>query len=419
MMMQNLKIYKVKKAVRIFFSCILLFLVSILLYINYKLYYQPSFTNIAQHNINEDLLNELQFLKQSLHNDAADKMQLYYPEGFLFSNAVYALSWIEVASAINDTSLLYNEAHQEINWAIDVINSDKGKARFDTSLQLPYGAFYTGWSNYVLGKKLSIERESFRDSAEINEFKLKCDQINNVISKTIYPESYKDYSWPADVFVCVAALSLHDKLFPPKYQSSIREWLGKVKMNLDSNGFIPYSSDKNGKPIEMARGSAESLMLNFLFEIDPGFGRKQFNLYEAKFLDYRLGLAGIREFPKGTENTGDVDSGPVIFQMGSAATIVGLRVMALYNDSTSAIAIRNGLEAFGFPFTGEDGKKYLLGKWPMADIFIAWSHTLEINKDHKLSTSENWRTAFQLYSLLCLTIFILLLTVIWKRRLAQ
>jgi len=72
-------------------------------------------------------------------------MQLYYPEGFLFSNAVYALSWAEVASAINDASPLYNEASEEITWAIDAINSEKGKARFDTSLQLPYGAFYTGW----------------------------------------------------------------------------------------------------------------------------------------------------------------------------------------------------------------------------------------------------------------------------------
>jgi len=404
------------KAARIFFGCLLFFLTSGLLYINYKLYYQPSFTNIAQCNINEDLLNELQFLKQSLHNNAADKMQLYYPEGFLFSNAVYALSWAEVASAINDASPLYNEASEEITWAIDAINSEKGKARFDTSLQLPYGAFYTGWYTYVLGKKLSIERKDSRDSTDVNEFKLKCDQIDDAISKTIYPESYKNYSWPADVFVCLAALSLHDKLFAPKYQNSIQAWLGKVKTNLDSNGFVPYSADKNGKLLQIARGSSESLILNFLFEIDSTFGRQQFNLYKTRFLDYRLGLPGIREFAKGTQNTGDVDSGPVIFQMGSAATIVGLRVMSLYNDSTSAIAIRNGLEAFGFPFTGDDGKKYLLGKWPMADIFIAWSRSLEINKDHKLSTIDNWRTAFQLYSLLGVTVFILLLILISKRR---
>jgi hypothetical protein len=403
-----------KKFPRVIFSCLLFIIPVLIIYLNVRLYYKPSF-NSNETEINTDLLKQLHFLKSSLHDGAADEMQQVYPEGFIFMQAVYGLSWADVAKASNHNSKLRNEAQKEIQWAYSEVQSGKGRDRFDQTLPLPYGTYYTGWSNYLLGKKLSIERPEERDSLEVLQFSSTCKEIDSIIKTTVYPESYKGYSWPADVCVAVASLSLHDQILKPMFQQTIREWLAKVKIHKDVNGFIPYATVPGGKPIEMARGSSESLILNFLIDIDTAFAREQFDLYKYHFLDSSFGLPGIREFPKGTKNTGDVDSGPVVFDMGSAATIVGMRVLALYGDSTNAVAIRNGIEAFGFPFRSRDQKKYLFGKWPMADVFIAWSHSTEITKDKELHASENWKYKFQLYSLILLIAFAIPLRLLLKK----
>lgn len=404
-----------KRAIKLFFSSLLIIIIAFILFLNLKLYYQPHFLPGKEDNVNADLLKQLSFLKNALHGGAATQMQQAYPEGFIFMQAVYGLSWAEVAIAAEKNTTSYKEAHEEIEWANNAIQSNEGKDRFDQTLPLPYGAYYTGWRNYLLGKKLLAEQPAERDSLEIMQFISTCRKIDSIIQITVYPESYKNFSWPADVFVAVASLSLHDKLFEPVFQQTIHEWLTKVKANTDINGFIPYAVAINGTPVEIARGSSQGLILNFLIDMDTAFARQQFDLYKNKFLDHRFGLPGIREFPKGNENTGDVDSGPVILDMGSAATIVGMRVFALYHDPPNAIAVRNGIEAFGIPLTGDKEKKYLLGKWPMADVFIAWAHTTEINKQASLNSNENWRWNFQLYSLVILMAIAIMLRLLLKK----
>ena len=343
-------------------------------------------------------------------------MQQFYPEGFVFTQAVYGLSWAEVAAVADHNSTLYKEAQEEISYALKEVQSPQGKRGFEENLPIPFGAYYTGWSNYLLGKKLLAENAINRNAREVQQFKNTCKQIDSVLQVELYPESYKSFSWPADVFVAAASLKLHDKLFTPLFEEHIQSWLQKVKASKDQNGFIPYAVSTDGKPLEIARGSSESLILNFLIDIDTAFAKQQFALYTEKFLDHRFGLPGIREFPKGNKNTGDVDSGPVILDMGSAATIVGMRVLALYKDNANAIAVRNGIDAFGLAYSNSNEKKYLLGMWPMADVFIAWAHTAEINKSKTLSTSQSWRLSFQFYSLLFIIILLIPIRLLFRKR---
>ena len=133
------------------------------------------------------------------------------------------------------------------------------------------------------------------------------------------------------MLVSVASLSLHDKLFEPKYAQTIRDWLEKVKNQYDVNGMIPHSvRPSDGRPIEKARGSSQALMLIFLRDIDQQLASDQFKLFKEKFIDTKFGLTGIREYPKGEFGMGDVDSGPVVFGFGGAATIVGMQTLFLY-----------------------------------------------------------------------------------------
>ena len=397
------------KLVRRFITVLIIFLCSsfilLIIFLNYKLYATTSFVNTEGVAVNNGLIKQLNYLQKEMQNGAAEKMQQYYPEGFVFTEAVYGLSWAAVADVIPHNTSLYIKASNEMNWCYKSINSEKGKNRFDKTLPIPYGAYYTGWCNYLLGRKLKTEDIGARHPVEIRDFKNACQQIDSNIRRAIYPESYPGYSWPADVFVAVACLALHDEIFEPEYQQVVVEWLTKVKSHPDKNGFIPYAAAPDGTLKENARGSSESLILNFLYDIDTGFANIQFKLYQQQFLDYRFGLPGIREFPKGNTNTGDVDSGPVVLGMGSAATIVGLKVLTQYHDSLHAIPLRNSLETFGIAFESETEKKYLFGAWPMADVFLAWAHTNETQQTNALNAPSNWRITFQLYSITLLILF--------------
>ena len=127
-----------------------------------------------------------------------------------------------------------------------------------------------------------------------------------------------------------------------------------------------------------------------------------------------MGLPGVREFKKGWGGEADVDSGPVIFSIGGAASLVGQRTYAVYGEQATAIGLRNSIEAFGFPLEKNNEKKYILGELVMADAFIAWANSVENNSTHKLISNESWRRNFQLYSVLI--IFAPIIIFVLRRR---
>ena len=177
--------------------------------VNVKLTYRPALTIDGGDTINLDLLKELRGLKYSLNHNGDVEMQKLYPEGYVFLNALYALAWCNFLEG-RETESFFPEGKEEVQKAWLKINSSTGRARFNKELPFPYGAFYNGWGTYVLGSKLSLETPTARNPAEVEYFKSQCDNISNAIQEKVYPMSYAGSSWPADVVMCVASLSLHD-----------------------------------------------------------------------------------------------------------------------------------------------------------------------------------------------------------------
>lgn len=389
---------------RSFAFLIALFLVGILLF-NVQLYYTPSFISYGPKGINQDLLFQLRHLKDELHHGAANDMQSVYPEGFVFLNALYGLSWMEIADASQEKNALSQEAYEEIDWVLSELNSRQAHKPFDPFLNPPYGIFYKGWYNYILGRKINSLPEAERDSVDLTEFRQNCEVILQSLSKHSGPylESYKGACWPADMFVAMASVALYNQLDMGVYQTQIEAWLEKVESLTDKHGLVPHSCNcATGKAKEAARGSSQSLIQVFLREIDPIYAQEKFNIYKELFVEKRLGLPGIREYPKGSSGNGDIDSGPVIWGIGGAASIVGQRAMALHGESTLAIGLRNSIEAFGLGNSSGKKKKYLFGALPIADAFIAWSNSTEAQKVDVLTTEDNWRKSTQFLSLFLL-----------------
>lgn len=362
-----------------------LLVLGYLLQLGGRMFFRPVIVENEYGKYSKDLYQQLQFLKDEIQQGAGEDMQAIYPEGTVFLHALYALSWANLVAETKDPQLR-TEALQEMHWSIERIESDTTKAIFPEEMFLPYGVFYQGWLNYTRARYLGLQAPEDRDSIQRRRFQYSCQKIAAAKERHHSPFlfSYHYGSWPADNLVAMAALAEHDRLFAPEFSLVLADWLTGIRAKLDTNGLIPHAVDLTyGNPLIAARGSSQSLMLALLPRIDSDFSQQQFGVYQHLFLDDRLGLPGIREYPHGVNGWGDIDAGPVIWEIGGAASVVGMGTMGQYFATKPYQGLRNSIEGFAMAASWFGKKRYLLGQLPIADAFIAWSHSrvpLEIQK---------------------------------------
>lgn len=375
--------------------------------VNWKTYYHPQCTVMAENKVNTPVLAQLRYLDTRLQQGAAEDMQDIYPEGFLFFHAIYGLAWVELLQQLRSESSIYQEGLSALDRSLEAIFSPKCQNQFPADLPLSHGAFYVGWSTYLLGQKLKLDHSIADDSIGVSIFKERCEAIAQAFdsSGNSYLPSYHQGTWPADNILCLAALNLHDQFLEDSFGKTRANWLNTIKKQLDPDtGLIPHSIFENTRSV--ARGSSQALMLNFLHEIDSSFARAQFDLFKEQFVAYRLGLPGIREYPKETSGVGDIDSGPVIFGIGGAASIVGIKTMSVYGEWELHQALRNSVAGFGLSFEFGSRRTYLLGALPIADAFIAWANAGVCPSPDMPSVTIKW--TFHFYSLIIIFVLGLL-----------
>ncbi|MEM1357213.1 MAG: hypothetical protein AAGF89_03400, partial [Bacteroidota bacterium] len=175
---------------------------GLLVYLNLHLYYQPDFSTSPKGTYNESVYRQLQHLGDEIHAGAAEDMQDLFPEGFLFLNALYALAWVDCASPLTKSQeqKVLTEALREIDWSLAQINSPTGKQIFDENLYPTYGAFYLGWSNYVLARRLALVPADARPKNQVAVFQQNCAELAAAFDSIPGPwlETYPHSAWPAD-----------------------------------------------------------------------------------------------------------------------------------------------------------------------------------------------------------------------------
>jgi hypothetical protein len=386
------------------FLIITILITAFIVWINIKLYLD----NFSAIEKQEDILLQLKFIESELkNNDLGNRMQAIFPEGFVFANVLYGLSWCEVGLGDKTGSKeLKNKAIREALYAYKELDSEEARRVFDSSLTPENGIFYVGWKNYLLSKVLLLDTTFVDYNNYKNVFRSQCGVISHALHQSPIPylPSYENQTWPADMFVAMASLTNYDRIYTSKYKQEISSWITNIKSKLDPfTKMIPHKVDtKNGTTIEGARGCSISLILRLLYEIDAEFSKEQFNLYNKYFVTTTFGLPSVREYPKGKTGLGDIDSGPVIFGVGFSGTIVSIGTFAMMEDFVNSEKQYKTVNAFGFNSKSQMGKKYLFGQLPIADAFIAWGRSTELNNKLSKTSLSNWRLQFQLLSLFIL-----------------
>lgn len=328
---------------------------------------------------NDTVSSQLRFLEASLSDGGGERMQRLFPEGYVFTWALYGLASAQVARGLPadspDRSVMLGRARE----ATEHLDSDLARSTFDASLDPPYGAFYCAWSLYVRAEYI---RAAGTDSVSldlIRRFESDCQQFADALerSETPFLSSYSGSAWPADTCPGIAALALHDRLLSPRFERTIENWLARVKQSLDPERHaLSHSADPvTGEPRGGVRGSSLALMCRLLCEATPDFSREQYAILRDQFADFSWGVPVMSEYPRGISGPADVDSGPIFLGGSGPAMVVGAGAARVFGDEALAAPLFGVVETAGFPIEWRGSRHYFLGTLPVGDAFIGWART--------------------------------------------
>jgi hypothetical protein len=234
-------------------------------------------------------------------------------------------------------------------------------------------------------------------------------------------DAYPGQAWPCDNAMALSSLRLHDELFDPQFADVIDSWLSFTREHLDpQTGLMVHSIDgRTGEALIRPRASTQVYILSVLPELDPEFARGQYARFRELFVQDWLGFLPVREYPKGTAGTGDVDSGPLVFGISPSATVTSIAAARANGDFELAERTVILSEIFGAPWTSDGGKSFGFGAIVVADVFLVWGKTLVPwtpvpEASYPPSTATWWR-----WRLHGLSLILFLLTAIGVRRMLR
>lgn len=323
-----------------------------------------------QGRIGPDVEAQLAFIGEALHGGIGTDWRT------MLSHTFYGFSLVNTVLLDPENHARRSAAIEELKWILEQLE-DPSLADHYLDTQVPHGVYLLGERNLTLGGLMLIDPDP--DAGLAEEF----DEISQILyqafmsSPTANLETYPGATFPVDNLPALYALAIHDALYDTNYEAAISSWVDWMEANLDpQTGLMPSRIDYHtGAILGVPRGCALSLSFAFLPELAPEFAERQYTLYREQFFKTTWGFAGMREYPPGISRQADVDSGPIIMDVGAAATGIGIVAAKAMDDSTTFENILQLAEIIGFPSERGGQKSYLLGVLLIGDIIQVWGKT--------------------------------------------
>jgi len=310
-------------------------------------------------------------LAQLAHLDSglerrADEMQELFPEGRVFTLALYGLAWVDVGRGAADPATRAR-ALAEARRALALVDDSTSREAFGPAGGLPYGMFYEGWSGHLRAGILHLAGGAAGDTA----FRSTCARLDyafRAYGPFVY--SYPGEAWPADDAVGAAVLRSCGTLLDPRYTRTAQAWLRAALTHADpATGLLPHEADSS-----QPRGESAALMIRFVYEIAPAVAGAQYGAFQRTFATRFAGLLPAeREYPRGVDGKGDVDSGPLVLGVSAPASVVGIAAARITGHPAAAADLRASAEVLGAPLQWSGRRSYAFGELPVGEAFLAWA----------------------------------------------
>lgn len=310
------------------------------------------------------VLAQLAYLENGLE-ERADRMQDLFPEGRVFTLALYGLAWVDVGRGTADQAMRAR-ALAQARRALALAEAPRSRETFEPAGGLPLGMFYEGWVGHLRAGILHLGGGAAGDTA----FHGTCARLDTAFgSQGPFLDSYPGDAWPADNAAGAAVLRSCGTLLDPRYTRTAEAWLRATLARADpATGLIPHAAWS-----PQPRGESAALTIRFVYEIDPAAAAAQYERFERTFATRFAGLLpAVREYPRGMSGEGDVDSGPIILGVSAPASVVGVAAARMVGRPAAAADLRASPEVLGVPLQWSGRRSYAFGELPVGDAFLAW-----------------------------------------------
>jgi len=176
-------------------------------------------------------------------------------------------------------------------------------------------------------------------------------------------ETYPGESFPTDVAVCAAAISLRDRATGSRASTRMRSWASTFRAAwLDpASGYLWQKGDaRTGSHRGAPRGSGTAVTAYVLSFVDPALSRDLTDALERHRISV-LGYSAVQEYAEGYQGEADVDSGPIV--MGTSVAATGFAIGAARANGQSDLAehLLRTARAFGRPIRTSKGVRFAVG----------------------------------------------------------
>ena len=180
------------------------------------------------------------------------------------------------------------------------------------------------------------------------------------------PHHYLE-TFPGQIFIpdnaaTIASLGIAQLTDGADYEQPIEAWLAQTREHLldPATGIIRPWIDSDGKGYGPPRGSYAAWTVYYLNWVDRSLALEQYQRLKTNFaVKLPLGLAALREYPRGYKGPADVDSGPVIFGLSTSGTGFVVAGARLSGDANYLHGLLTVAEAVGSTVGTRDARHYL------------------------------------------------------------
>jgi len=140
-------------------------------------------------------------------------------------------------------------------------------------------------------------------------------------------DDYPSECYPADMLWAVAAIGRAGRLEGVEHEELARSLIEAFDGPLLADEGLPafQADSRSGAILQGARGCGNSGILLFAAELDPATAGRWYDAYEKGFWKDAGWFVGFSEMPRGSNaEFMDVDSGPVVFDVGFVASAFGI-----------------------------------------------------------------------------------------------
>jgi hypothetical protein len=205
-------------------------------------------------------------------------------------------------------------------------------------------------------------------------------------------DDYPEECYPGDMLWAAAAIRRAAELDHARHDELAKGLMAAYNGPLLAPEGLPafQVESRSGRILQGARGCANSGLLLFAAELDPEIAARWYEAYERNFWKDTGGMAGFTEMPRDVRSPlVDVDSGPVLFGIGSVATAFGIGAAKAVGRIDRAAPLTMEVVAaswptpLGFLVPGFMGR-VAVNSWSLGEVALLFSMTRPTCAAHRV-----------------------------------